>query len=62
MVTQVSTAEASDEIFIIPAAIEKIEDILNALWDEHDVTNEGLKTILHQIIIDVDRGFVGEPC
>tara|TARA_R100001377_G_scaffold83287_1_gene64598 strand:+ start:174 stop:362 length:189 start_codon:yes stop_codon:yes gene_type:complete len=62
MLTQDNTAETSDEILIIPAAIEKIEDILNVLWDEHDVTNEGLKKILHQIIIDVDRGFVGEPC
>jgi len=26
------------------------------------LTNDDLKEILQQIIVDIDRGFVGEPC
>jgi hypothetical protein len=39
-----------------------IETDLNNLMDQYDLTNDHLKEILQQIIVDIDRGFVGEPC
>ena len=44
----------------IEAAVENIELELNRLWDQ-GMDNAGLKKILDQIKIDIDRGFVGEP-
>jgi len=41
-------------------AQEQIEVVLNALYDS-GVDNEGLKALLNNIIVDIDRGFVGEP-
>ena len=41
-------------------AQEKIEEILNALYDT-GVDNEGLKALLNNIIKDINSGFVGEP-
>ena len=41
-------------------ASEQIEAILNNLYDQ-GVDNRGLIEILEQIIIDINRGFVGEP-
>ena len=41
-------------------AIEAIEKILNDLWDQ-GATNVQLKELLDQVLVDIDRGFVGEP-
>ena len=41
-------------------AQEQIEVVLTALYDS-GVDNEGLKALLNNIIVDIDRGFVGEP-
>jgi len=41
-------------------AQEKIEEILNALYNT-GVDNEGLKALLNSMIKDIDDGFVGEP-
>jgi len=46
----------------IEVAVSRIETELNNLMDEYDLTNDHLKEILQQIIVDIDRGFVGEPC
>ena len=42
--------------------VSRIEKELNDFMDEYDLTNDDLKQILQQIIVDIDRGFVGEPC
>ena len=42
--------------------VTRIENELNDFMDEYDLTNNDLKNILQQIITDIDRGFVGEPC
>jgi hypothetical protein len=42
--------------------VARIECELNEFMDEYDLTNDELKEILQQIIVDIDRGFVGEPC
>jgi len=42
--------------------VARIESELNNFMDEYDLTNDDLKKILQQIIVDIDRGFVGEPC
>jgi hypothetical protein len=44
----------------VAAAQEKIEEILNTLYD-NGVENDGLKALLNNIIRDIDEGFVGEP-
>ena len=41
-------------------AVEQIEAILNELFDD-GVDNAGLIKLLKQIIIDINRGFVGQP-
>ena len=41
-------------------AVEQIETILNDLFDD-GVDNATLITLLKQIIIDINRGFVGQP-
>ena len=46
----------------IEVVVSRIETELNNLMDEYDLTNDALKEILQQIIVDIDRGFVGEPC
>lgn len=46
----------------IEVVVSRIETELNNLMDEYDLTNDALKEILRQIIVDIDRGFVGEPC
>lgn len=46
----------------IEVVVGRIETELNNLMDEYDLTNDALKEILQQIIVDIDRGFVGEPC
>ena len=45
----------------------RIEDVLNDFVDSFSglqvgLTNDDLKQILQQVIVDIDRGFVGEPC
>ena len=42
-------------------AVDHIEVVLNHLND-FGFKNEELKSLLEQIIVDIDRGFVGEPC
>jgi len=42
--------------------VARIESELNNFMDEYGLTNDDLKEILQQIIVDIDRGFVGEPC
>lgn len=42
--------------------VARIERELNDFMDEYGLTNDDLKQILQQIIVDIDRGFVGEPC
>ena len=42
--------------------VARIESELNDFMDEYGLTNDDLKQILQQIIVDIDRGFVGEPC
>ena len=44
----------------IEDAVSSIELELNRLYDQ-GMDNDGLKKILDQIKIDIDRGFVGEP-
>jgi len=46
----------------IEVVVSRIETELNNLVDEYDLTNNDLKEILQQIIVDINRGFVGEPC
>ena len=46
----------------IEIVVGRIETELNNLMDDFDLTNDQLKKILQQIIVDIDRGFVGEPC
>tara|TARA_Y100000389_G_C17221636_1_gene393631 strand:+ start:149 stop:442 length:294 start_codon:yes stop_codon:yes gene_type:complete len=41
-------------------AVEQIETILNDLFDD-GVDNATLITLLKQIIIDINRGFIGQP-
>ena len=50
----------SGDIKDVAAAQEKIEEILNALYD-NGVENDGLKALLNNILDDIDAGFVGEP-
>ena len=50
----------SGDIEDVEAAQEKIEKVLNALYD-NGVENDGLKALLNNIISDIDSGFVGEP-
>ena len=42
-------------------ATNVIESRLNKLYDL-GLSNEELKALLRRIILDIDRGFVGEPC
>ena len=42
--------------------VARIESELNDFMDDYGLTNDDLKQILQQIIVDIDRGFVGEPC
>ena len=44
----------------IEPAIEAIEEILNGLYDD-GLTNDDLIKLLEGIILDINRGFVGEP-
>ena len=39
-----------------------VENVLNFAVDQMGMNNDDLKQILQQIIVDIDRGFVGEPC
>ena len=50
----------SGDVKDVAAAQEKIEEILNALYD-NGVENDGLKALLNNVIRDIDSGFVGEP-
>tara|TARA_B100001029_G_C14718163_1_gene263675 strand:+ start:65 stop:364 length:300 start_codon:yes stop_codon:yes gene_type:complete len=50
----------SGDVQDVAAAQEKIEVVLNALYDS-GVENEGLKALLNNIIRDIDSGFIGEP-
>ena len=50
----------SGDVKDVAAAQEKIEEILNTLYD-NGVENDGLKALLNNIIRDIDEGFVGEP-
>jgi len=40
----------------------RVETVLNDFVDFCNLNNDDLKQILQQIIVDIDRGFVGEPC
>ena len=40
----------------------RVENVLNDFVDSFDLNNDDLKQILQQVIVDIDRGFVGEPC
>ena len=40
----------------------RVENVLNDFVDSFGLNNDDLKQILQQIIVDIDRGFVGEPC
>ena len=44
----------------IQPSIDAIEDILNGLYDD-GLTNADLIKLLEDIIVDINRGFVGEP-
>ncbi len=44
----------------IEPSIEAIEEILNGLYDD-GLTNADLIQLLEGIILDINRGFVGEP-
>ena len=44
----------------IEPSIEAIEEILNSLVDD-GLTNADLIKLLEDIILDINRGFVGEP-
>ncbi len=50
----------SGDVKDVAAAQEKIEVVLNALYDS-GVDNDGLKALLNNVIKDIDSGFVGEP-
>ena len=39
-----------------------VENVLNFAVDQMGMNNDDLKQILQQVIVDIDRGFVGEPC
>ena len=55
-----STEYTGNEHLIIEPASEKIEEILNDLYD-NGIQNPELIALLQQIIKDIERGFVGEP-
>jgi predicted transcriptional regulator len=40
----------------------RVENVLNDFVDSFGLNNDDLKKILQQVIVDIDRGFVGEPC
>ncbi len=40
----------------------RVENVLNDFVDSFGLNNDDLKQILQQVIVDIDRGFVGEPC
>jgi len=40
----------------------RVENVLNFAVDRMGMNNDDLKQILQQVIVDIDRGFVGEPC
>ena len=40
----------------------RVENALNDAVDSFGLNNDDLKKILQQVIVDIDRGFVGEPC
>ena len=46
---------------LVENATTVIENELNALWDA-GLSNDELKALLNDITIDINRGFVGEPC
>ncbi len=54
------TQYTGNEHLIIEPATEKIEEILNDLYD-NGIQNPELIALLQQIIKDIERGFVGEP-
>ena len=40
----------------------RVENVLNFAVDRMGMNNDDLKQILQKVIVDIDRGFVGEPC
>ena len=40
----------------------RVENVLNDFVDSCGLNNDDLKQILQQVIVNIDRGFVGEPC
>ncbi len=40
----------------------RVENVLNDFVDSFGLNNDDLKQILQQVIVNIDRGFVGEPC
>lgn len=57
MITEQELKEAQREILS-----NRVENVLNDFVDSFGLNNDDLKQILQQIIVDIDRGFVGEPC
>ena len=56
----IKEVQYSGNVKDVADAQEQIEVVLNTLYD-NGVDNEGLKALLNNIIVDIDRGFVGEP-
>ena len=42
--------------------LNRVENVLIDFVDSFGLNNDDLKKILQQVIVDIDRGFVGEPC
>ena len=40
----------------------RVENVLNDFVDSFGLNNDDLKQIIQQVMVDIDRGFVGEPC
>ncbi len=57
MITEQELKEAQRQILS-----DRVENVLNDFVDSFGLNNDDLKQILQQVIVDIDRGFVGEPC
>ena len=57
MITEQELKEAQRQILS-----DRVENVLNDAMDSFGLNNDDLKQILQQVIVDIDRGFVGEPC
>ena len=57
MITEQELKEAQRQILS-----DRVENVLNDFVDSFGLNNDDLKQLLQQVIVDIDRGFVGEPC